>query len=89
MFWRLAILAVGAGLLFGVDLASIGAAVESMSKELQLDKKETEWVVSGAKGGAIFGSLFGGALIMSHGRRTMIGWSAIPSMIGPALVFSP
>ena len=51
MFWRMAILAVGAGLLFGVDLASIGAAVESMSKELQLDKKQTEWVVSCAKGG--------------------------------------
>ncbi|CAE7338652.1 csbC [Symbiodinium sp. CCMP2592] len=88
MFWRLAILAVGAGLLFGVDLASIGAAVESMSKELQLDKKQTEWVVSCAKGGAIFGSLFGGALIMSRGRRTIIGCSAIPSMIGPALVFT-
>ncbi|CAE7801063.1 unnamed protein product [Symbiodinium sp. CCMP2456] len=94
MFWRLAILAVGAGLLFGaawlhrVDLASIGAAVESMSEELQLDREETEWVVSGAKGGAIFGSLFGGALIMSRGRRTIIGWSAIPSMIGPALVFT-
>eukprot|EP00439_Symbiodinium_sp_Y106_P054502 s1006_g7.t1 len=88
MFWRLAILAVGAGLLFGVDLASIGAAVESMSEELQLNREETEWVVSGAKGGAIFGSLFGGALIMSRGRRTIIGWSAIPSMIGPALVFT-
>ena len=88
MFSRLAILAVGAGLLFGVDLASIGAAVESMSKELQLDKKQTEWVVSCAKGGAIFGSLFGGALIMSRGRRTIIGCSAIPSMIGPALVFT-
>ena len=54
MFWRLAILAVGAGLLFGapwqpgsdrnradrsmetqVDLASIGAAVESMSEALE------------------------------------------------------
>ena len=40
MFSRLAILAVGAGLLFGVDLASIGAAVESMSKELQLDETD-------------------------------------------------
>ncbi|CAE7873317.1 csbC [Symbiodinium necroappetens] len=88
MLWRLAILAVGAGLLFGVDLASIGAAVESMSKELQLDKKQTEWVVSCAKGGAIFGSLFGGALIMSRGRRTIIGCSAIPSMIGPLLIFT-
>ncbi|CAE6944640.1 araE [Symbiodinium natans] len=88
MFWRLAILAIGAGLLFGVDLASIGAAVEAMSKELDLDKKQTEWVVSGAKGGAIFGSLFGGALIMSRGRRMIIGWAAIPSMIGPILVFT-
>ena len=42
MFWPLAVRAIGAGLLFGGDLACIGAAVESMSKELQLDKKDTE-----------------------------------------------
>lgn len=32
MFWRLSFLAVSAGLLFGVDLASIGAALEGMSQ---------------------------------------------------------
>ena len=52
-----------------VDLASIGAAVESMSEailpalvrpsrvrqrqELHLDREETEWVVSGAKGHSV------------------------------------
>ena len=32
MFWRLGALAVSAGLLFGVDLASIGAALGGMSQ---------------------------------------------------------
>jgi len=32
MYWRLGALAVSAGLLFGVDLASIGAALEGMSQ---------------------------------------------------------
>ena len=32
MFWRLGTLAVSAGLLFGVDLASIGAALGGMSQ---------------------------------------------------------
>jgi len=81
-------LAVFAGFLFGVDLGSIGAAIDGMSKEMELDKKEVEWVVSGAKGGAIFGSFFGGALIMSRGRRTIIGWAGIPAIAGPLLMFT-
>ena len=33
MFCRLSALAISAGMLFGVDLASIGAAMEGMSEE--------------------------------------------------------
>lgn len=91
MFWRLGALAVSAGLLFGVDLASIGAALGGMSQDLGFENvhdTRSEWVVSGAKGGAVFGSLFGGAFMVSRGRRTSIICAAIPFLIGPLLVFA-
>jgi len=91
MYWRLGALAVSAGLLFGVDLASIGAALEGMSQDLGLEDvhdTRSEWIVSGAKGGAVFGSLFGGAFMVSRGRRTSIICAAIPFLIGPLFVFA-
>eukprot|EP00434_Breviolum_minutum_P045499 symbB.v1.2.040809.t1/scaffold7551.1/size10645/1 len=90
MYWRLGTLAVSAGLLFGVDLASIGAALEGMSQDLGLEDvhdTRSEWIVSGAKGGAVFGSLFGGAFMVSRGRRTSIICAAIPFLIGPLFAF--
>ncbi|CAJ1446853.1 unnamed protein product, partial [Effrenium voratum] len=88
MFVRLANVAVCAGLLFGVDIASIGAALHGMTKEMGFDTSSMEAVVAGAKGGAVFGSLLGGALIMSRGRRTSIAVSALPFLIGPLLIFT-
>lgn len=88
MFWRLSFLAISAGLLFGVDIASIGAALEGMAQDLGLEDNASEWVVSGAKGGAVFGGLFGGALMVSRGRRTGIRLSALPFFIGPLLIFT-
>eukprot|EP00435_Cladocopium_sp_Y103_P055245 s1128_g18.t1 len=88
MFWRLSFLAISAGLLFGVDIASIGAALEGMAQELGLEDNASEWVVSGAKGGAVFGGLFGGALMVSRGRRTSIRLSALPFFVGPLLILT-
>ena len=88
MLCRLRLLAICAGLLFGVDLASVGAALAALSAELRLGQGQAEWVVSGAKGGAVFGSLLSGALIVSRGRRTSIMCAAAPFFLGPLLIFT-
>ncbi|CAE8635835.1 unnamed protein product [Polarella glacialis] len=86
---RLALLAVSSGLLFGVDLGSIGAAIHPMAEEIAMSTLQTESVVSGAKGGAVGGCLLGGALMSSRGRRFTVAVSVIPFVIGPIfLIFA-
>lgn len=83
---RIIFLALSSGLLFGVDLGSIAGALDGMAKELSFSTLQADAVVSGAKGGAIFGCLLGGALMASHGRRTVVALSSLPFIVGPAIL---
>eukprot|EP00930_Biecheleria_cincta_P021958 TRINITY_DN16117_c0_g1_i1.p1 TRINITY_DN16117_c0_g1~~TRINITY_DN16117_c0_g1_i1.p1 ORF type:complete len:596 (-),score=85.26 TRINITY_DN16117_c0_g1_i1:178-1965(-) len=86
VLFQLSVFAFASGLLFGVDLGSIGGGLQSMMADLNLSVVQEQAVVSGAKGGAILGSLFGGALMSTHGRRTAVALAVVPFVIGPVLL---
>jgi MFS family permease len=86
VLFRLSIFAFASGLLFGVDLGSIGGGLQGMVADLNLSVVQEQAVVSGAKGGAILGSLLGGALMSTHGRRTAVALAAVPFIVGPILL---
>jgi len=83
---RLSLFAMASGLLFGVDLGSIGAALQGIEHDMALSTLQTEAVAAGAKGGAIAGCLFGGALMAAHGRRLTVAVACAPFIAGPLLV---
>lgn len=83
---RLSVFAFASGLLFGVDLGSIGGGLHSMEADLNLNVAQDQAVVSGAKGGAILGSLLGGALMSTHGRRNAVALAVVPFIVGPILL---
>eukprot|EP00443_Scrippsiella_acuminata_P095616 CAMPEP_0115372900 /NCGR_PEP_ID=MMETSP0271-20121206/1147_1 /TAXON_ID=71861 /ORGANISM="Scrippsiella trochoidea, Strain CCMP3099" /LENGTH=611 /DNA_ID=CAMNT_0002795871 /DNA_START=67 /DNA_END=1902 /DNA_ORIENTATION=+ len=83
---RLVLFACASGLLFGIDLGSIGAALSGMSRDLGLGIAESEAIVSGCKGGAIVGGLLGGAWMTTHGRRFAVATAAVPFLVGPMML---
>jgi len=86
MVLRLVLFATASGLLFGIDLASIGGALEGLTGDLQLSVAEEQAVVSGAKAGSIVGSIVGGAVMAAHGRRTAVAVAAVPFLLGPVML---
>jgi len=83
---RLVFFALSSGLLFGVDLGSIGGAIHEMKSQFELSTMQVGAIVSGAKGGAILGCLVGGAVMASQGRRAVVALSSVPFMAGPLLL---
>eukprot|EP00931_Biecheleriopsis_adriatica_P045594 TRINITY_DN2610_c0_g1_i1.p1 TRINITY_DN2610_c0_g1~~TRINITY_DN2610_c0_g1_i1.p1 ORF type:complete len:598 (+),score=101.33 TRINITY_DN2610_c0_g1_i1:84-1877(+) len=83
---RIVFFALSSGLLFGVDLGSIAGALDGLTKDLRLTTVQAEAVVSGAKGGAIFGCLLGGSLMALQGRRTVVALSSLPFIVGPMIL---
>lgn len=83
---RLILLACVSGGLFGIDLGSIGAALSGISRDLHLSTLQKEAVVSGVKGGAIFGCLVGGAWMAAYGRRHALAFTAVPFVVGPLFI---
>lgn len=88
VFAKVLLFVISSGMLFGIDLGSIGAARKPMSVELEMTEFQGESVVSGAKFGAIFGCLAGGSLIQASGRKTTVQVSSVFFLIGPLLLGS-
>lgn len=85
---RLICFALASGLLFGIDLGSIGGALHGMVQDFGLSAEQEQAVVSGTTGGAIAGCLLGGALMTAHGRRFTVALGTLPFFLGPALVMT-
>jgi len=85
---RLICFALASGLLFGIDLGSIGGALHGMVQDFGLSVEQEQAVVSGTTGGAIVGCLLGGALMTAHGRRFTVALGTVPFFLGPALVMT-
>mmetsp|Transcript_19727 Transcript_19727/g.30422 ORF Transcript_19727/g.30422 Transcript_19727/m.30422 type:complete len:585 (+) Transcript_19727:109-1863(+) len=69
---RATILASIGGILFGYDLGVISGALPSLKSSLDLNKKQTEHIVSMLYVGMIIGSIVGGVLCDRIGRRKTI-----------------
>jgi MFS transporter, SP family, solute carrier family 2 (myo-inositol transporter), member 13 len=60
------------GLLYGIDLGIIAAALPYLGKTISLTVEETSFIVAAVLGGGMFSSLVGGILADWFGRKRMM-----------------
>ncbi|HUH62463.1 MAG TPA: MFS transporter, partial [Terracidiphilus sp.] len=60
------------GLLYGIDVGIIAAALLYLSKTINLTVEETSFIVAAVLGGSMFGSLIAGVLADLFGRKKLM-----------------
>ncbi len=70
--WFLLLIAGLGGLLYGIDVGIIAAALLYLSKTISLTVWQTSFIVAAVLGGGMFSSLVGGVLADLFGRKAMM-----------------
>ncbi len=75
------------GLLYGIDIGIIAAAVPYLDKTISLNIQQTSFVVAAVLAGSIAGSLVAGALADWLGRKTMMVVSGLLFITSVGLIY--
>jgi SP family myo-inositol transporter-like MFS transporter 13 len=84
--WFLLFIAGLGGLLYGIDVGIIAAALLYLSKTINLTVWQTSIIVAAVLGGGMFSSLVGGVLADLFGRKTMMIVSGLMFVASVALI---
>ncbi|HEX4155171.1 MAG TPA: MFS transporter [Acidobacteriaceae bacterium] len=74
------------GLLYGIDVGIIAAALLFLGKTISLSLTQTSLIVAAVTGGSMFGSLVAGALADWFGRKAMMIVSAVLFIVSVVLI---
>src|SRR5579863_4774246 len=84
--WFLLFIAGLGGLLYGVDVGIIAAALLYVSKTISLSIEQTSYIVAAVLGGSMFLSLAGGILADIFGRKALMIVSGLMFIVSIAVI---
>jgi len=84
--WFLLFIAGMGGLLYGIDVGIIAAALLYLSKTIDLTVQQTSFIVAAVLGGSMFGSLIAGILADLFGRKKLMIVSGLMFVVSVVII---